>query len=119
MKNYIVLGLFIILFSGFGYAQSSDTSVKVGDVFLVGEVANDNYKHIKFPKDNFIVKRGGTVNYSNVRGQKVEVTSIKENSKGDLIATISLSSKKYFFRSHKYVKVNITDALNNKELLKI
>ncbi|SEB76272.1 hypothetical protein SAMN04489761_1694 [Tenacibaculum sp. MAR_2009_124] len=119
MKNYILLGLFMVMISGIGYAQSSETSIKVGDVFLVGEVANDNYTHIKFPKDNFIVKRGGIANYSKVRGQKVEVTSIKENSKGDLIATISLSSKKYFFKSHKYVKVNIADALTSKELLKI
>lgn len=119
MRNHILFIVLISLFSGVIYSQSSNTSVKTGDVFVIGEVDNNNYKHIKFPKANFIIKKGGIANYNNVKGKKVEVTSIKEKKDGSLIATIKLTSNKNFFNSHKYVTVEISEAINQKELLRI
>ena len=119
MKNYILLSLLMITFSGVIYSQNSNSIVKVGDVFTIGEVDGNNYKYINFPKTNFIIKKGGIANYNRVKGEEVAITSIKENKDGNLIATIKLTSEKYFFRSHKYITVQIDEAINEKELLKI
>ena len=117
MKNHILFAFLISLFSGIIYSQSSNSSVKIGDVFVIGEVYNNNYKCINFPRANFIIKKGGIVNYSNVKGKKVEVTSVKDKKDGSFIAHIKLTSEKRFFNSHKYVTVEISEAISQKELL--
>lgn len=116
MKAKISLTILICLFTAFSYAQNTTKTVKVGDVFTIAEVTGDNYKHINFPKNNFIVKKGGIADYSKVKGKKVEITSLKEKN-GTTVATIKLVGNKRFFNSHKYLTVDIDEALNNKELL--
>ncbi|MDH5413559.1 MAG: dihydroorotase, partial [Flavobacteriaceae bacterium] len=111
--------LLIMLFSGIIYSQSADSSIKIGDVFTLGEVSNNNYKYINFARPNFIIKKGGIVNYNNIIGKKVEIKSINKKKDGSLIATIELTSKKLFFNSHRYVTVDIKEAISKKELLKI
>jgi hypothetical protein len=98
------------------FSLSAQGSVKVGDTFTIGEVAKDQYKYIKFPKANIVNKRGGVVDFNRLVGKSVEVTAIKEDKKGNTIATIKLVSGKRFFKSHMYVKVQIDDAIKNKEL---
>ena len=119
MLNRILLTVFFSLFVISIYSQSSNVSVKEGEVFVIGEVSDNNYEHIYFPRNNFIVKGGGVLNYKNVVGQKVEITSIKKKNDGSLIATIKLTSKKSFFNSHKYVTVDIIEAIHDKELLRV
>lgn len=114
MKRKFLLALVFGLFTTVFFAQNSD--VKVGDVFVIEEVENNNYKHINFPKNNFIIKKGGIANYNKVKGQEVEITSIKEKKDGTLVATIKLTSDKAFFNSHKYLTVDIAKAIENKEL---
>jgi hypothetical protein len=91
--------------------------VKVGDVFVIGEAYNNNYKHINFPKANLIVKKGGIASYKKIKGAKVTVTSVEEKKDGSVIATIKLASDQAFFNSHKYVTVNVDEAVREKELL--
>jgi hypothetical protein len=81
-------------------------------------VYSDNYKYISFPRANFIIKKGGLANYKNIKGKKVQIKSVKKKEDGSLIATIELISKKKFFNSHKYVKVDIYKAIDKKELLR-
>jgi hypothetical protein len=119
MKKNILLTLLMIFFTGIVFSQNSNSSVKIGDVFIIGEVANNDYKHINFPRNNFIIKKGGIANYNNIPGERVEVTSIKKNKDGSIVATIKLTSNKNFFNSHKYVTVDITEAISEKELLGI
>lgn len=119
MRNRLIFTLFFSLFSIVIYSQNSNPSVKVGDVFVIGEVYNNNYEHINFPRANFIIKRGGIANYKNVTGKQVEIASIKEKKDGSLLATIKLTSEKFFFNSHKYVTVEIIDAIRQKELLRV
>ena len=115
MKKILCFTLFILTVSM--YAQNTSTNVTIGDVFVVGE-DNDNYDYINFPRANFIIKKGGIVSYKNVVGEKVEVTSIKEKKDGKLVATIMLVSKKKFFNSHKYVTVDIDEAIDSQELIR-
>ena len=118
MKNSLILTCFFTLFSIYTFSQEDTSNIKVGDVFVIGEVANNNYQHIHFPRANRIIKKGGIVaNYKNIKGKKVEVTSIKNGKDGRLLATIKLASNKYFFNSHKFVTVEIKEAINKKELL--
>ncbi|WP_166387504.1 MULTISPECIES: dihydroorotase [unclassified Polaribacter] len=118
MKFNLLFSFLFVFLSSIMYSQNSNSDIKVGDVFVVGEVINNNYKHINFPRANFIIKKGGLANYKNVKGEKVQIKSIKESKNGALIATIELASKKKFFNSHKYIKVNINEAILQKELLK-
>ncbi len=116
MKKYLFLAVIFSFFSTASYAQSS--SVKVGDVFMIGEAHNDTYKHINFPKANLIIKRGGIASYTNIKGAKVIVTSVDEREDGSMIATIKLTSDRSFFNSHKFVTVDVEKALKHKELVK-
>jgi hypothetical protein len=106
-------------FSGIIYSQNSNTDIAIGDVFTIGEVYANNYKHIDFPRPNFIIKKGGIASYKNIIGENIEVTSIKEKKDGSLVATIKLTTNRSFFNSHKYVTADITEAINNNELLRI
>ena len=111
-----VLAIFVTVFM---YSQSSTSDYNLGDVFLIGNASHNNYKHINFPRANFIIKKGGIVNYKNIKGKKVVITSVDEKSNGKLVATIKLVEPRKFFNSHKYVTVDIDEAIKNKELLTI
>lgn len=118
MKNKIILTVFISLFCSVIYAQSADMKINIGDTFMISEVQDNNYEHIHFPKENFIRKKGGLPNYENIVGQKVEVTSIKKKDDGSVIATVKLASGKSFFNSHKYITIDLKEAIDNRELTK-
>ena len=118
MKHTILLSLLFSFFSSGLYSQSTISSIEIGDHFVIGEVPKNSYKHIRFPKANFIIKKGGIPNYNTIIGQEVEIISTKEK-KGRLIATLQLTSKKLFFNSHKFIEVEVEEALRQKELLRI
>ena len=119
MKN-IHFGLFLAFFATtLMFSQNSTSEYNTGDVFTIAKVNQDNYKHIKFPRANFIIKKGGLANYNNVVGEKVEITSVDERKNGKRMATVKLVESRRFFNSHKYVTVDIDKAIENKELLKV
>ncbi len=99
-------------------AQTDMPVAKEGDIYLIAETINDNYLYIKVPKDNFIVKRGGIRDYKSFAGKKVVLSKIKKNNKGETVATIKLASGKRFFKSHKYLKVLLPQAISEGELVK-
>ncbi|KAA2217435.1 MULTISPECIES: hypothetical protein [Maribacter] len=102
-------------------AQVSDEQtridVKVGDVFEIGKPETNKYKHIEFPRANFIIKRGGIANYKSVLGEKVVVSSIKEKRNGTTEVRIKKVDGHRFFGSHPSVTVDIDEALNSGELM--
>ena len=118
MKKNIRFAIALLFFTVTLYSQNISSPIAVGDVFVVGAVENNNYTYINFPKPNIIIKKGGLVNFKNVVGKKVVVTSIKEKGNGTLVATIQLTSKRSFFKSHKTVTVKIKEAIEHKELLR-
>jgi len=119
MKKNIRFAIALLFFTFTRYSQTKPMPIAVGDVFVVGAVENNNYTYINFPKPNIIIKKGGLVNFRNVVGKKVRITSIKEKKNGTLVATIQLASKRLFFKSHKTVTVKINKALQHKELLRL
>lgn len=111
MKKNLLFAIELIFFTVTLYSQNMSSPIAVGDVFVVGALENNNYTYINFPKLNIIVKKGDLVNFKNVVGKKVVVTSIKEKRNGTLVATIQLTSKRLFFKSHKTVTVKIKEAI--------
>lgn len=107
---------FFIALAFISLSSTAQNNVKVGDTFVINEVSSDNYKYIKFPKSSTVIKKGGVADYKLIVGKKVEVTSLKEKKDGTMIATIKLASGKQFFKSHRYVTVNIAKAIENNEL---
>jgi len=119
MRNTILITVLVFFITILSYSQSSISDFNSGDVFLIGNANHNNYKHINFPKTNFIIKKGGIANYKNIIGEEVVLTSIKEKNNGKLVATIKLVGPRKFFNSHTYVTVDIDEAIKNKELLTV
>lgn len=92
------------------------TNVKVGDIFEIGKPETNTYKHINFPRANFIIKRGGIANYKRAEGEKVIVTSVKERKDGTTHVKIKRTDGNRFFGSHTVVSANFKEALATGEL---
>ena len=91
--------------------------VKVGDVFEIGKPESNKYKHIEFPRANFIIKRGGIANYKSVKGETVVVKAVKEKKDGTVEVKIKRKDGGRFFGSHPVVSADIDEALNAGELV--
>ncbi len=96
--------------------NGSPQEVEVGDMLEIGRPLAPVYKHIDFPRPNFIIKRGGIANYKRVEGNKVVVTSVKEKKDGSLQIKIKRADGKRFFGSHTIVSADLKDALQTGEL---
>jgi len=117
MRNTIQLCAVLLFIMGSAFSQESKTLAEEGGTYLIGKSDDKYYEYIQFPRENFIRKKGGIPNYSALVGNTVEVVSIKNNKRGDIVATLQLASGKKFFHSHKYVKVLLQEAIEKGELL--
>ncbi len=115
MSTKAILLIFFGFLYGASYGQHSEHNVSVGDTFILQKSRLDDYKYVNFPKPNFIIKKGGVLNNKSLKGQKVEVISIKEKQ-GALIATLELYSNRSFFGSHKQVTVHLDEAIQAAEI---
>lgn len=117
MKRYLLAFLCTVCTLGlFAQSTMSSSQVKVGDIFEIGTPATSNYQHLDIPRPNTIIKRGGLYNLKDLDGVEVVVTSIKEQKDGTTKATIKPTNHSRFFGSHKYMKVDLTAALDAGEL---
>ncbi|WP_455169061.1 hypothetical protein [Aegicerativicinus sediminis] len=117
MRNYIIVLLFSLgMLGAQASTEQNTTEVKVGDTFEIGKPETNTYKHINFPRANFIIKGGGIADYNNLEGKKVVVTSVKEKADGTTEVKIKRANGMRFFRSHTVVSANIEQALNSGEL---
>jgi hypothetical protein len=116
----IKYAIFLVFSASMLNAQSTlnqdAIDVKVGDIFEIGKPETNTYKHINFPKANFIIKRGGFANYKRAEGQKVVVTSVKEKKDGSTQVKIKRTDGNRFFGSHTVVSVDFNEALTSGEL---
>jgi hypothetical protein len=97
-------------------SHATSQEVEVGDMLEIGRPLAPWYKHIDFPRPNFIIKRGGIANYKRVEGNKVIVTSIKEKKDGSVQIKIKRADGSRFFGSHTMVSADLKDALKTGEL---
>lgn len=117
MINYVfALLLSVSLLQAQKIPDPVQTDVKVGDVLEIGKPESKTYRHIDFPRANFIIKRGGIANYEAVEGEKVVVTSIQEKKNGTTQIKLKRTDGGRFFGSHKVVSADIKEALASGEL---
>lgn len=118
MIKYVVIALFSL---GALHAQETKTShdIAVGDVLQIGEPVVMQYKHIDFPRANFIIKSGGIADFKTVKGNHVVVTAISENAKGETMVTLKRKDGRKFFRNYSTVDADLVAALNDGELRRL
>lgn len=117
MIKYAIALLFSVsMLNAQNTVEQTAIDVQVGDVFEIGKPESNKYKHINFPRANFIIKRGGIANYKRAEGEKVVVTSIKEKKDGTTQVKIKRTDGNRFFGSHPVVSVDFKEALASGEL---
>lgn len=120
MKQLIFTLLFAIGSIGL-YANEANCAVpqevQVGDVFKIGDPDAPRYRHINFPRPNFIVKKGGIANYNRLEGNKVVVTAVKQKKDGTIEVKIKRTDGVRFFGSHREVSADLKAALDSGELV--
>jgi ABC-type enterochelin transport system substrate-binding protein len=122
MKKIIIAVLFMVGAYGIN-AQSNRAEalngVKEGSVLQIGTLDTPRYKHIDFPRPNFIIKKGGIANYKKLEGVKVVVTAVNKKNDGTLQVQIQRTDGKRFFGNQSVVNADLKDALESGELRKI
>ena len=117
MKKII---LFVgLLFSGLGFAlngQTQDDLPKIGDILIINEPTGQAYDHIKFPKLNIIVKRGGIANYKSVYGETVIVKNVMTKENGKVFVQLESQNGKKFFGFLKTVNADYNNAIASGEM---
>jgi hypothetical protein len=116
MIKYVIALLFSVSLLNAQNANLEKTNVQVGDTFEIGRPETNSYKHINFPRANFIIKRGGIANYKRVEGHKVVVTDIKEKKDGTTQVKLKRTNGNRFFGSHTVVSADFKEALESGEL---
>ncbi|MBA4745241.1 MAG: hypothetical protein H2058_08275 [Muricauda sp.] len=116
MRIIVLAILFVVATTNINAQNVNPQEVKVGDILEIGRPDAPQYKHIDFPRANFIIKKGGIANYKRVEGNKVVVTAIKEKKNGTVEVRIKKTDGKRFFNSHPVVKADLKNALESGEL---
>ena len=114
----IVLSLLLFGWFNMITPETSSQEVQVNDVLVIQEPSGLDFKHIHFPKKNFIIKRGGIANMKQVTGKKVVVEAVSYDKDGATIITLRRQDGRKFFRAFPTVKASLEDALSSGELRK-
>ncbi|WP_147676221.1 hypothetical protein [Algibacter pacificus] len=100
----------------FCFALHANKNPEIGDQFIVNSPTGQSYKYVKFPKLNFLVKKGKLANYKNVKGNKVVVSHVETCDKGHTYVTLKKQDGSKFFGYLQSVKANYTKSLKSGEL---
>ena len=115
MIKYVIFS-FLLLSFGILNAQSSNSSIAVGDMLIISQPVYDTYKNIDFPRKNTIIKRGAIANFNGLKGLKVVVDELKTSKNGSTIISLKRIDGKKFFRFYETVTADFNDALNSGEI---
>ncbi|MEK6153245.1 hypothetical protein WIW50_08295 [Flavobacteriaceae bacterium 3-367] len=97
-------------------AQGKDNPIAVGDIIIIQEPAGPTFKHIHFPRKNFIIKRGGIADMGRVYGCKVVVSDMMTKDNNNTQVTLKRKDGRKFFRFLPSVKADLENALQAGEL---
>ncbi len=111
MRQAIIFIAFLLIFTG-SYGQEQYNNLKTGDILSIDKEYNTPFKHLDFPKPNFIIKRGAIANFKALDGMKVQIMEIAEDA---TVRLVPLDGKK-FFNKFSYVEANLEKALDSGEL---
>ena len=118
MKKY-VLASFRVLGSLSINAQdnvNTSATLKVGDVIEIGNPSTSKYKHIKFPRANFIIKRNGVADYKSALGEEVVVTEVETIKEGNTRISVKRKDGRRFFNTVSNVSISLEKAIEANEI---
>lgn len=113
MKRSYILVIALSI-AGFFSASAQQTSIEPGSVLEIVK-PNGNFKHIKVPRSNFIIKQTGIANLNSIDGNRVVVTSISDK-KGQKMITFNRKDGRKFFNNYKSLSAIWPAALESGEL---
>tara|TARA_R110000868_G_scaffold144150_1_gene362899 strand:- start:24726 stop:25088 length:363 start_codon:yes stop_codon:yes gene_type:complete len=118
MKKYVLAGFMAlgILSLNAQEAKSKSVTVEKGDVIEIGNPSTSKYKYIKFPRANFIIKKGGIANYKTALGEEVVVTDVKTAKDGSTKIYVKRKDGKMFFDTVSKVTIDLEEALAANEI---
>ena len=112
-------GIFFILFLLSFVTKAQDSPVDVGEVLRIEDSKQFGYSYVNLPKANFIIKKGGTLNYDALSGTLVVVKEVRTNKKNESIVLLERKDGRKFFGSFPMIKARYKMAINSGELSRI
>ena len=97
-------------------AQETTDPVSQGTVLTLSNPVGHNYKHIDFPRRNFIIKRGAIADYNSLIGMEIVVKDLVKDSDGRTKAILERKDGRPFFRFYPTVEANLEQAMAVGEL---
>lgn len=118
MRKLLIITLFLgFAFQTQGQEKDINKEIEIGTVVEINEPQVYGYKYIQFPRPNFIIKRGGIVNYNSVKGNRVEITGIEIKKDGSREVQLKRINGGKFFRNFTTVKADLDKALESGEII--
>ncbi len=118
MKKYIIASMitFGMISAQAQYASGETPTIQVGDTIELNEPSSGKYKYVKFPPENFIIKRGGILNMKALDGEQVIVTKVKKTKNDATKIRVKRKNGRNFFNRFPSVTVLFEDALRAGEI---
>tara|TARA_R110002072_G_scaffold39919_1_gene113889 strand:- start:574 stop:936 length:363 start_codon:yes stop_codon:yes gene_type:complete len=118
MRKYVLAGFIAlgVLTMNAQDVMNKSITVEKGDIIEIGHPSTSKYKHIKFPRANFIIKRGGIANYKAALGEEVVVTNVKTTKGGSTKVDVKRKDGRRFFNTVSTVTINFEEALEANEI---
>ncbi|WP_445383943.1 hypothetical protein ACT6NV_07920 [Robiginitalea sp. IMCC44478] len=114
MKKIAIIIIFA-LFAGMSQVQAQTSMLQQGQVLKIDRPESGNFEYVKFPRKNFIIKRGGIADMKSVEGMLVVVQSFKETKWGTEV-TLKRKDGRKFFRNFPTITAIWPDARDKGEL---
>lgn len=118
MKIIAHLFVFVLFAMGAQAQEKTAHTLKVGDVLVIDKPSANNYVHIDLPKENIILKQGGTANYESLYLSTIEVVRLKEKKDGSFGVVLKRTDGKQFFNAFPTIEAKVPEALSSGELRK-
>ncbi|MGW9684236.1 hypothetical protein [Flagellimonas sp. 2504JD1-5] len=111
---YTFLIAVLMTFSVSGQKNQMDV-VAVGDELILGSPTGNRYTHVKVPRKNFIIKRGGLPNMASLKNTAIVVTDVVYGEK--TLITFKRTDGRKFFRVYKTLSANLEGGIDSGELI--
>ena len=115
MKNFL-MAVLIVLGSLSLNAQETSIEINKGDIYVIVKPSGNNYKHINFPRQNIILKKGGVLTNQTVNGKEVIVTKVTRKNNGSTKIKVKPTDGTGFYKVIKSVSINFEEAIKSGEI---
>lgn len=114
MRRLLLIAFLIM--SGLTIQAQETQNIEVGTIVTIEKPSTTDFNYIHFPRKNFIIKKGGIVNYHREFGEKVEIIALETKKDGTRQARLKRTDGRKFFQSHASVWADIDQAIEAGEI---